>query len=156
MRKSYTPCIRFTCSFPQRECDYQMDQHATPWGSHTPPVEDLPAVFHRGSVIIKWISRLLHEEVIHPLYKIYLQFSTQGVWLSNGSAGYSMRQSYTPCRRFTCSFPHRECDYQMDQHATPWGSHTPPVEDLPTVFHRGSVIIKWISMLLHEEVIHPL
>ena len=40
---------------------------------------------------------------------------------------------------------------------TPFKIHTPPVENLPQVFHRGSVIFKWIGMLSSSiQYSHPL
>ena len=36
---------------------------------------------------------------------------------------------------------------QHIQCATPFEIHTPPVEDLPLVLHKGSIDIKWIILL---------
>ena len=67
---------------------------AAPFETHSPPVEDLPYAFHRGSIDIKWISSwiLLHKiSTIYPLCGRFNQNTAEEVWLFNWS--YSTRES---------------------------------------------------------------
>ena len=97
--------------------------------------------------------------------------TNQAITQKDTTRSYSFWNPYTPCGKFTASFPQGECDFQMDCQLTPpmcnilfkyttegveisywsvkWASPfeivTPLVKNLSLIFHRGSVEFKCIS-----------
>ena len=121
---SIHPCGRFPYSLSHAEevrFSNGLAYQATPFEINTPPVEDLPLVFFKGSKIFKWIG-----------------ITSNYIW-----------NKYTPCERFSISLFQRGVRFSkgLAYQATPFEINTPPVEDLPLVFFRGGKIFKWFGIL---------